>query len=83
VRQRAGWRSQTAISGAGPLGAAQHARFGRRDSCGATDVFDGAYWAFNLSTRGLASGTYSLSVVSGDENTYVIDPTCEVDVVIK
>jgi hypothetical protein len=55
---------------------------GRGDE-GNTFSFDGTYWAFNLSTRGLAKGTYNLSAVSGDESEYVIDPTCEVKLVIK
>jgi len=46
-------------------------------------IFDGAYWAFNLGTRGLASGTYQLSVTSGDASQYVVNPSCEVTVVIN
>lgn len=46
-------------------------------------VFDGTNWAFNLSTRGLAKGAYVLSAVSGDESEYLIDPTCEVKLVIR
>lgn len=46
-------------------------------------IFDGTYWAFNLGTRGLASGTYQLSVASGDASEYVVDPSCEVTVVIN
>ena len=46
-------------------------------------AFDGTNWAFNLSTRGLAKGAYVLSAVSGDESEYIIDPTCEVKLVIK
>lgn len=46
-------------------------------------IFDGNYWAFNLGTRGLASGTYQLSVTSGDASQYVVNPSCEVTVVIN
>lgn len=43
--------------------------------------FDGSKWAFNLSTRGLASGEYTITAVSGGD--YVIDPSCEVVVTIQ
>lgn len=46
-------------------------------------LFDGGEWVFNLGTRGLASGTYQLSVESGDASQYVVDPSCEVTVVIN
>jgi len=46
-------------------------------------AFDGTNWAFNLSTRGMAKGAYVLSAVSGDESEYLIDPTCEVKLVIR
>jgi hypothetical protein len=40
-------------------------------------LFNDDKWAFNLSTRGLASGEYTVSVVPG-ANDYVISPSCEV-----
>ena len=46
-------------------------------------VFDGSNWAFNMKTQGLAPGTYTITVVSGDLAEYVIDPTCEVTVNIQ
>lgn len=46
-------------------------------------VFDDPYWGFNMKTRGLASGQYTLSVVSGDLTEYVIEPACEVSLTIQ
>lgn len=46
-------------------------------------IFDGSEWAFNLGTRGLASGSYKLSVTSGDASQYAVDPSCEVTVIIN
>lgn len=45
-------------------------------------VFNGSNWAFNMRTKGLASGNYTITVVSGDLAEYVIDPTCEVSLTI-
>lgn len=39
-------------------------------------VFNGTFWAFNLKTKGLAPGTYTITAVSGNDTEYVIDPTC-------
>lgn len=46
-------------------------------------VFDDIYWGFNMKTKGLASGSYTLTVVSGDLAEYVIDPACEVNLTIQ
>jgi hypothetical protein len=46
-------------------------------------VFNGTFWAFNLSTRGLAAGTYTIWAVSGNDGDYVIPPDCVVEVVIE
>lgn len=46
-------------------------------------VFNGQFWAFNLSTKGLAPGTYTITAVSGNLGQYVIDPTCTVVVEIE
>jgi hypothetical protein len=46
-------------------------------------VFDGKFWAFNLSTKGLAPGTYTITAVSGNLSEYVIDPTCTAVVEIE
>jgi hypothetical protein len=40
-------------------------------------TWNGEYWAFNLLTRGLASGTYNVSVLSGDDEEYTVDTTCQ------
>jgi hypothetical protein len=45
--------------------------------------FGDTYWGFNMKTKGLASGEYTLSVVSGDLTEYVIDSGCEVSITIK
>jgi hypothetical protein len=43
--------------------------------------FDGSKWAFNLSTKGLARGEYTIRAVPGGD--YAIDPTCELVVTIQ
>lgn len=51
---------------------------------GNTFQFDGSSWAFNLKTSNFdASGTYKITVVSGNEDDHVIDPTCMVEFVIE
>ena len=45
-------------------------------------AFDGSRWAFNLSTKGLAPGEYTITAVAGSSD-YAIDPTCEVVVTIQ
>lgn len=44
-------------------------------------MFDGTGWVFNLSTKGLAPGEYTISAVPG--GAYAIDPGCEVVVTIQ
>jgi hypothetical protein len=35
-------------------------------------------WQFNLKTKNYsAAGTYTITIVSGDDSEYIIDPTCE------
>lgn len=46
-------------------------------------TFNGGTWALNAKTKGLASGMYSISVVSGDLAEYVISPTCQVDLTVQ
>jgi len=46
-------------------------------------VWNGEYWAFNLSTKGLAKGSYKIYPVSGKLLDYVIDPTCMATVLIE
>ena len=46
-------------------------------------VFNGSNWAFNMKTKGLASGSYTITAVSGDLADYVIDPTCQVNLTIQ
>ena len=58
------------------------------DSAGKADegnafVMTGTDWTFNLSTKGLASGTYRLEAVSGDVTEYIITPTCFANVIIQ
>jgi hypothetical protein len=46
-------------------------------------VFSGGNWSFNLQTKNhTASGTYTVTMVSGDGTEYIIDPTCTVKFVI-
>jgi hypothetical protein len=40
-------------------------------------TFGDDYWALNMMTKGLAAGSYTITVVSGDVEEYVVDPTCE------
>lgn len=46
-------------------------------------VFGDFKWGFNMKTKGLASGQYVVSAVSGDLTEYVIDPACQVNITIK
>lgn len=46
-------------------------------------VFNGSNWAFNMKTKGLASGNYTITVVSGAAAEYVIDPTCNVGLTVQ
>ena len=45
--------------------------------------FNGSNWGFNLSTKNyFESGNYTVTIVSGDNEVYVIDPTCTATFVI-
>lgn len=47
-------------------------------------VYTGARWRYNLKTKNYtAPGTYTVSMASGDDAEYVVDPTCEAEFVIK
>ncbi|MFY0676820.1 MAG: hypothetical protein JXR18_05995 [Neptuniibacter sp.] len=41
------------------------------------------HWQFNLSTKQLASGTYTVKMLSGDNSEYEVNPTCLGSFVIK
>ncbi len=46
--------------------------------------FDGAQWHFNLKTKNYTSpGIYTISMVSGDDSEYTIDPKCTVQFAIS
>jgi len=47
------------------------------------DFTDDDIWQFNLKSKGLASGTYLVTVTSGDSSEYTIDSTCETSFIIK
>ena len=55
----------------------------RRDDDGNMFVFDDPWWGFNMKTKDLAPGHYTISAVSGDGTEYVIEPTCEVGLSIQ
>ena len=47
-------------------------------------VYTGARWQYNLKTKNYtAPGTYTVSMASGDDAEYLVDPTCEAEFVIK
>ena len=47
-------------------------------------VYTGSHWQLNLKTKNYsASGTYTVTIISGDEDEYTIDPTCEATFVIQ
>lgn len=50
---------------------------------GNTFAFDGSNWAFNMKTKGLAAGMYTIGVASGDLAEYVVDPACEVSLTVR
>ena len=63
-------------------GGLEELNFAGRGDEGNMFAFNGSNWAFNLSTKGLASGEYTITAVAGSPD-YVIDPTCEVVVTIQ
>ncbi len=47
-------------------------------------VYTGSKWQFNLKVKNYSSsGMYTITMVSGDDTEYVIDPTCEAQFVIE
>jgi Tol biopolymer transport system component len=47
-------------------------------------VYSGGKWQFNLLVKDLtAPGTYTITMESGDEDEYMIDPTCEAQFVVE
>jgi hypothetical protein len=47
------------------------------------DFTDDGIWQFNLKSKGLASGTYDVTVDSGNPDEYVIDSPCHTSFIIK
>lgn len=47
------------------------------------DFTDDEIWQFNLKSKGLAPGTYEVTVDSGDIEEYVIDTSCVTSFIIK
>lgn len=46
--------------------------------------FDGTWWHFNLGIKNYAAtGTYTVSMISGDATIYMIAPTCTAQFVVK
>jgi hypothetical protein len=46
--------------------------------------WDGEKWHYNLGTKNLtAAGTYTVTMVSGDDCEYIVEPTCEAVFVIQ
>ena len=46
--------------------------------------FSGSKWRFNLKIRNYtAPGTYTVTIISGDEAAYRVDPTCEAQFIIE
>jgi len=64
-------------------GALEELNFAGQGSDGNWFVWTGEYWAFNMVTKGLAPGTYTITAVSGADGEYVIDPSCSVTVQIE
>jgi lectin-like protein len=47
-------------------------------------VYSGGKWQFNLLVKDLAApGTYTITMESGDDDEYAIDPTCEAHFVVE
>jgi hypothetical protein len=64
-------------------GALDELNFAGQGSEGNVYVWNGEYWAFNMVTKGLAPGTYTITAVSGDAGEYLIHPTCSASVQIE
>jgi len=56
--------------------------FAGRGDDGNQFLFDGTFWAFNVSTTGFAPGEYTITAMSGSSD-YAINPTCEVVLIIQ
>jgi hypothetical protein len=56
--------------------------FAGRGDEGNQFLFDGTFWAFNLSTKGFAPGVYTLTAMPGSSG-YAINPTCEVVLTVQ
>lgn len=46
-------------------------------------VYADGVWGFNMKTKGLASGAYEITVVSGDPGEYLVAPTCAVNLTVQ
>lgn len=70
-------------SGVGPEDLSDDALSAGKGIDGNQFEFDGSKWRFNLSTKNYStSGTYTVTIVSGDGSAYNISPTCEATFVI-
>lgn len=56
--------------------------FAGRGDEGNQFLFDGTFWAFNLSTRGFAPGEYTITAMPGSSD-YAIDPTCQATLTVQ
>ena len=64
-------------SGGGPADVTDAALSAGQGTDGNQFEFDGTTWRFNLKIKNYtAPGTYTVSMVSGDSDEYVIDPVC-------
>jgi hypothetical protein len=55
-----------------------------RGTIGNAFAFSGSKWQFNLSVRNYtAPGTYTITMASGDEAEYRVDPTCKAQFIVN
>ncbi|WOJ92134.1 hypothetical protein R0135_10075 [Congregibacter variabilis] len=72
----------TYVSSSTATSEAVDVEFAGKGSDGNQFVYADGEWAFNLKTKGLASGSYGLSVASATEG-YVIEPSCVTTLIVQ
>lgn len=75
----------SSVGGGPPVDVTDDSLAGGRGTEGNQFVFtEEGKWQFNLKTKNYtAEGTYTITMVSGDESEYIIDPTCTAQYVIQ
>jgi len=57
--------------------------FGQGSDGNKFELTDDEIWQFNLKSKGYQAGTYIVTVTSGNDLEYTINPTCETSFTVK